>query len=54
MNSNICECMKNEPGMGLKRSISDCSTSCLEDPSEKCGGSVTRNVYKTLYSGIYM
>ncbi|XP_025423118.1 uncharacterized protein LOC112692604 isoform X2 [Sipha flava] len=50
VNGNICECMKNEPSIGLKRSFSDCSTSCLEDPSEKCGGSVTRNIYKTLYS----
>lgn len=52
MNSTICECKKNDPNIALKRSFSECNTLCPGNPSENCGGSVTYNMYRTLYTGI--
>lgn len=49
---NICECKNYEPDFNLKRSHSDCTSPCTENPSEYCGGGVTlQNIYKTLFSG---
>lgn len=53
MNSNICECTNHKLNMASKRSFGDCNTVCTGYPSEYCGGSVTYNVYRTLYSGTY-
>lgn len=50
--SNVCECKSSEPHFNLRRSFSDCSTLCHENPAEHCGGRTTSSVYKTLYSGI--
>ncbi|XP_050537386.1 uncharacterized protein LOC126903300 isoform X2 [Daktulosphaira vitifoliae] len=50
LKGDVCECQKAAVNNRLKRDQNFCSTSCVEDPSEYCGGNNGYSVYKTLYN----
>ena len=46
-NSNQCFCGNKLPSSLLKVKLSECNMNCAGDTSEKCGGSMRMNIFKT-------